>query len=144
MKKRIEKVLSEVLGGLYAADKYLCEDLDAICDDTMREYAYGVLMKVRLAIQKAVECKDNLQLASNREMACELLKEEGFFYITSVHRDDLEAKDFDVSEVTDNEMEYLAKRMCGDYCTQMFHESMSILAECMGVPKKDKIDDEEE
>ena len=77
-------------------------------------------------------------------MACDLLREEGFFYITSVHRDDLEAAEFDVSEVSDDQMERLAKLMRDDYCTQMFHESMEILAECLGFPKKEGDEYEDE
>lgn len=94
--------------------------------------------------------KDKIRYGSkfpetDRELACELLESDGFFYITSVHRDDLEARGFDTSEVSDNDMRYLAKKMCDDYCTQMFHESMEILAEGMGIPKReeDECEDEE-
>lgn len=73
---------------------------------------------------------------SNHEKAEKLLQKEGFFYITSVHRDDLETLGFDVSEVTDEEMKSLAKHMSNDYCEQLFHSSLEILAECMGIPKK--------
>lgn len=55
--------------------------------------------------------------------------EEGFFKITSVHRDDLENLGFDTSEITDDQMERLAEKMCNDYCEQLFHSSLEILAE---------------
>lgn len=71
-----------------------------------------------------------------------LLERDGYFYITSVHRDDLETRGFDTSGVTDEEMRRLARKMGDDYCTQMFHESMEILAECMGFPKREDSDEE--
>ena len=42
----------------------------------------------------------------------------GYFVITSVHRDDLEAAGFDSSKVTDEQMELLAKYMANDYLNQ--------------------------
>lgn len=140
--KELEKELAKVLSGLHAADNYLREDLDAICDDTMREYAEDALDRVNASIKEAEKLLEEVRTKSNREMACDLLREEGFFYITSVHRDDLEAVEFDVSEVSDDQMERLAKQMRNDYCAQMFHESMEILAENLGFPKKE--DDEYE
>ncbi len=60
----------------------------------------------------------------------------GDFPITSVHRDDLEARNFDVKKITDEQMVELAKRMKNDYLEQLFWDSMSIIAELMGIPKK--------
>ena len=94
-----------------------------------------------------IECKSEMpdeSLLSSHEKAEKLLREEGFFYITSVHRDDLEAKGFDVSEVTDEQMKRLASKMCDDYCTQLFHDSMEMIAEDMGIPKKNEACDDEE
>lgn len=142
--KELEKKLAKILNGLHAVDNYLREDLDAICDDSMREYAEDVLGRVGSSIKEADKLLEDIRLKSNREMACDLLREEGFFYITSVHRDDLEAAEFDVSEVSDDQMEWLAKQMRNDYCTQMFHESMEILAECLGFPKKEGDESEDE
>ena len=42
----IEKNLRIALGGLQSAENYLCEDLEAICDDTMRECAEDCLNHV--------------------------------------------------------------------------------------------------
>lgn len=142
--KELEKKLAKILNGLHAVDNYLREDLDAICDDSMREYAEDALGRVGSSIKEADKLLEDIRLKSNREMACDLLREEGFFYITSVHRDDLEAAEFDVSEVSDDQMERLAKLMRDDYCTQMFHESMEILAECLGFPKKEGDEYEDE
>ena len=82
---------------------------------------------------KRVALEEDYQ--SNHEKAENLLMSEGFFYITSVHRDDLEALGFDVSEVTDTQMKKLAKQMSDDYCNQLFHTSLEILAEELGIPK---------
>lgn len=59
-----------------------------------------------------------------------------FFPITSVSRDDLEAKGFDTSDITDIQMEQLASRMADDYLEQMYWISMEIIAENLGFPKK--------
>lgn len=76
----------------------------------------------------------------NLERAERLLMDEGFFHIASVHRDDLEEIGFDASEVTDKQMKSLAKQMADDYCNQLFHSSLDILAELNGIPKKQKFE----
>ncbi len=61
---------------------------------------------------------------------------EGFFPITSVHRDDLKAKNFETEKITDAQMAELAHKMSDDYCGQLFWDSMEIIAEeIMGFPK---------
>lgn len=52
----------------------------------------------------------------------------GFFPITSVHRDDLKAKGFDVNKISDNDMMQLAEKMSNDYSTQLFWDSLEITA----------------
>ncbi|NDW08761.1 hypothetical protein [Dysgonomonas sp. 520] len=59
-----------------------------------------------------------------------------YFHITSVHRDDLIHKGFDVSNVQDCDMETLARKMSNDYCEQLFWTSLEIIAEDgLGIPK---------
>ena len=58
------------------------------------------------------------------------------FPITSVSRADLEAKGYDTSEITDEQMLKLASKMADDYCEQLFWTSMDIIAEHLGFPKK--------
>ena len=59
------------------------------------------------------------------------------FEITSVTRQDLEDRGFDTTNITDAQMEELARRMCNDYLEQMFWLSMEIIAEdIMNFPKK--------
>ena len=53
----------------------------------------------------------------------------GYFVITSVHRDDLEAAGFDSSKVTDEQMELLAKYMANDYLKHLFWASLKYIAE---------------
>lgn len=50
--KNFENQLQTILGGINAADKYLCEDLDAICSNTMAKYAQKTLKSVRAAGKK--------------------------------------------------------------------------------------------
>lgn len=131
--------LAVIERALRSAKKYLSEDLEAICDETMAAYAHESLDEV----EKALDVLENYKLFSPHSHAEELLKEEGFFYVTSVHRDDLEERGFDVSGVTDDQMKRLASRMCDDYCMQLFFDSMDLLAGEMGFPHK-KVEDEEE
>jgi hypothetical protein len=54
-----------------------------------------------------------------------------------VTREDLEDRGFDTTNITDAQMEELARRMCNDYLEQMFWLSMDIIAEdIMKFPKK--------
>jgi hypothetical protein len=61
---------------------------------------------------------------------------DGFFPITSVHRNDLADYGFDVSGVTDEQMERLAGKM-GDLYVEFggFWEAMEEIAEGMGIPR---------
>ena len=59
------------------------------------------------------------------------------FNITSVSREDLESRGFDTTNITDEQMERLAQKMCDDYLEQMFWISLDIIAEdIMGFKKK--------
>ena len=59
------------------------------------------------------------------------------FEITSVTREDLESRGFDTTNITDAQIEELARKMCDDYLEQMFWISLDIIAEdIMGIPKK--------
>ena len=59
------------------------------------------------------------------------------FEITSVTREDLESRGFDTTNITDAQMEKLARKMCDDYLEQMFWISLDIIAEdIMGFKKK--------
>lgn len=54
---------------------------------------------------------------------------EGYFPITSIHRDDLATKGFDIRRISDSDMKQLADKMASDYCNQLFWSSLKILAE---------------
>ena len=59
------------------------------------------------------------------------------FEITSVTREDLESRGFDATNITDAQMEELARKMCDDYLEQMFWISLDTIAEdIIGIPKK--------
>lgn len=61
---------------------------------------------------------------------------EGYFPITSVHRDDLQNAGFDVERISDNDMKELAEKMANDYCDQLFWGSMETIADILGFPRK--------
>jgi hypothetical protein len=58
-----------------------------------------------------------------------------FFKITSVSRDDLEVVGFYTKDIQDHEMKTLARKMADDYCEQLFHTSMEIIAEFLNFPR---------
>lgn len=58
-----------------------------------------------------------------------LSEELPYFQITAISRDDLAQRGFDVSEVDDEDMRELARKMESDYCEQLYWESMVIIAE---------------
>lgn len=65
-----------------------------------------------------------------------LTEELPYFQITAINRDDLAQRGFDVSKVDDADMRELARKMESDYCTQLFWESMEIIAaEGLEIPK---------
>lgn len=81
-------------------------------------------------VRNAKEHEQNMHLAEIERMGKE-------FKITSVTREDLEDRGFDTTNITDAQMEELARRMCNDYLEQMFWLSMEIIAEdIMNFPKK--------
>lgn len=62
---------------------------------------------------------------------------DGFFVISRIHRDDLEAAGFDASNVDDATMERMADKMGDDYVSQLFWEHLPVFAEDFGVPRKE-------
>lgn len=83
-------------------------------------------------------------LTSYFQKKTELSKEErrllnrltnGDFPITSVHREDLAHKGFDIRNISNQDMEELARKMSNDYQDQLFWESMVIIAEELNFPR---------
>ena len=58
------------------------------------------------------------------------------FSISRLSREDLEKQGFDASDVDDKMMQRLADKLGDDYCEQLFWDSLGIIAESMGIPKK--------
>ena len=73
---------------------------------------------------------------TEQERHIQMLLAEGFFPITSICRDDLKARGFDADKATDEQMQELARKMANDYCEQLYWDSMEIIAELMGIPKR--------
>ncbi|MDR3265998.1 MAG: hypothetical protein LBT24_00295 [Tannerella sp.] len=73
-----------------------------------------------------------------KDLLMRLNGELPYFQITSVHRDDLEFRGFDVSNVTDAQMETIADKMANAYTgNDVFWIDLDIIAaECAGVPWK--------
>ena len=56
--KDLNKRIALMEAVLRSAESYLCEDLDAICDEVMREYAEDTLEDVRKGLKAAEELKN--------------------------------------------------------------------------------------
>jgi hypothetical protein len=65
-------------------------------------------------------------------------REQEYFPITSVCRDDLEEAGFDTKNVDDSTMKKLASKMADAYCDFAFWEDLEIIAEYLKI-KKHKI-----
>ena len=53
--EEMKKKIALMEAALRSAESYLCEDLDAICDDVMREYAEDTLTEIRKGLKVAEE-----------------------------------------------------------------------------------------
>ena len=65
-------------------------------------------------------------------------KNNNHFVITSVHRDDLERMGFDTANVTDSDMEDIARRMSYTYTESVFWNDLEFKAWEIGIPKRKK------
>ena len=61
---------------------------------------------------------------------------EGYYPISSLHVDDLAASGFDVSKITEDDMITLAGKLSDDYCDQLYWNSLVIIADAIGIPRK--------
>jgi len=71
------------------------------------------------------------------------MKEESF-PISYVSREDLDHIGYDTSYVSDDTMKRLADKLGDDYCEQLFWSSLDVIADIMGIPKKDTDEEDEE
>ena len=59
--------------------------------------------------------------------------EDGFFQVTSVHRDDikkaLRLTDDQAAKITDDMMRDIARQMADDYCEQLFWDHLPLIVE---------------
>lgn len=62
--------------------------------------------------------------------------DEDFFVISSVSRDDLDVAGFDTYDISDETMRTLAAKMSQDYGEQLFLQSLTIIADSLGIPRK--------
>ena len=133
------EILNEIVG-------LKCEcydaDIDDGVDDDESEDTYIMYASFRFENSPLVVCitYGDVRNAKEQEQTMHLAEIERMskeFKITSVTREDLEDRGFDTTNITDAQMEELARRMCNDYLEQMFWLSMEIIAEdIMKFPKK--------
>jgi hypothetical protein len=65
-------------------------------------------------------------------------EDEVFFEISSLYRDDLEHLGYDASRVDNSVMRKLASKLGDDYCEQLFWNSLPILADALGIPRREE------
>jgi hypothetical protein len=92
---------------------------------TYLEELYGYFAGIKTRSKK----EENLFLQLHAELP--------HFPISSVHRDDLANEGFDVSNVTDDQMQTIADKMADAYSEQVFWIDLDIIADYAGVPKKE-------
>lgn len=60
-------------------------------------------------------------------------KNDGFFNITAVHRDDIQFAmnwpEDQVNQITDDMMRKIARKMADDYCEQLFWDHLPVIVE---------------
>ena len=59
-----------------------------------------------------------------------------YYVIAQLHRDDLEAQGYDVSSVTDEQMEQIAKKLGDAYVENSFWVDLEIIADDLGIMQK--------
>ena len=67
-------------------------------------------------------------------------RNQEWFNITRVHRNDLIGMGFDGDAVDDATMERLASKMCNDYVEQLFYLQVETYAEELGIPRLKEVD----
>jgi hypothetical protein len=79
----------------------------------------------------------------NDEDFCDLMnwvrvidEPDGYFEISTLHRDDLESIGYDTGSVDDSVMKTLASKLGSDYCEQLFWSSLPIIADHLEIPKR--------
>lgn len=81
------------------------------------------------------EQKDN-KTGAETNFLSRLTGELPYFQVTAVSREDLERRGFDITDVDDEDMRQLARKMESDYCEQLFWISLDILAlQGLDIPK---------
>jgi hypothetical protein len=95
----------------------------------------------RQLLLEVVEYFDNLganKSETEEYLFRQLTEELPYFPISSVHRDDLAGEGFDVSNVTDDQMQTIADKMADAYTDSDVYwiDLRIIAADCAGVPKK--------
>lgn len=63
---------------------------------------------------------------------------DGFFTVTSVHRNDLKSCGFNVDNVSDEDMCTLARRMEKAFLENEYWDDLEIVADAMGIPRDEE------
>ena len=86
---------------------------------------------------------DNDTIKSNAKAILTILqssptkdRQQEYFPITSVHRNDLDGLGYDTSEVDDETMTNLASKMADAYCDEDFWIDLPIIADHHDIPQK--------
>ena len=90
------------------------------------------LRKLKTILDSDMDTNQKLQFIRNDYS--EIVLDESYFPITYLHRDDLEANKFDISNVTDDLMEVLSNEMEKRYIRSQFDEDLQNCAIKLKIP----------
>lgn len=81
---------------------------------------------------------DGIQLSVEESLMFEKAQSDITYYpVVCLSKDDLEAKGFNTTDVTDNQMEYMAKKIGDNMVEQLFWETLVCWAEYMDIPRNE-------
>ena len=109
-----------------------------IADDSLiKAYLEGNSIK-RFTFDEFIEELNNENINPVNYWVRAIDDAKDYYPISSLHLDDLEHSGFDVSKVTEDKMIRLANKLSNDYSEQLFWSSLEIIAEAIGIPRKNK------
>lgn len=88
---------------------------------------------------------DGIQLSAEESTIFNLAQNNITPYpVVCLSKDDLEAKGFDTTDVTDNQMKYMARKMGDNMVEQLFWETLVCWAEYMDIPRNEIEENEDD
>lgn len=136
--KKISEFLNCPCETVYDSKEMFCDQDDVtvfMCDYSEETSVFVYVGIDEDNIITSVTVRDAKKV--KRETAGEGFRKE-FFPVTSISRDDLASLGYKTEDITDEQMEQLARKMANDYLEQLYWTSMDIIAEDLGFEKDEQ------